>query len=716
MIINQLISQFHKQILQFSKHPHQWRSLISLSSLAIHQPSMESTISSMRSISSNPSLILLGLCNNLITLKKVHSLLTVHGLTNEDYLLTLTKLVSSYGSFGSVRSARMVFETIPNPDLYCFKVMLRWYFLNELHYETIMLYNCLRKCLRESDDIVFSNVLKACCMLRYVDKGREVHCHMVKYGSLDSFVLTCLVDVYAKCGVIDAARGVFDEIGDRNVVSWTSLIAGYVQNDCAEEGLRLFNRMRGSLVDGNQFTVGSLVNGCAKLGALHQGKWLHGYIIKAGINVNSFLATSLLDMYVKCRSIKDARCVYDELSNNHDLICWTAMIVGFSQCGQPSEALKLFVEGKYKGIVPNSMTIASVLSACAQVGDVKMGRLLHCFATVNGLVDSEVKHALIDMYAKCHLMVESRYIFDSILVRDMFAWNTIISGYTQNGYSLEALKLFRQMTLESMSPDAVTLVSVISACASLSAITVGSSLHAVVIKQGLSRNNTRVGTALVNFYAKCGHAISARKVFDEIGVKNAVTWSSMIRGYGMQGDDEESFALFNDMLKENVEPTEVTFTAILSACSHSGRVGEGWNYFNSMCREYSFVPSMKHYACMVDILSRAGKLDEALDFIQKMPIEPDFSVLGAFLHGCSLHSRFELGEVVAKKMLEIHPNEACYYVLLCKLYASEGRWDKADEMRSLMKERGLSKSSGWSSGSEMSICDQLPLLQMSSVG
>ncbi|KAH9626157.1 hypothetical protein KSS87_017681 [Heliosperma pusillum] len=592
----------------------------------------------------------------------------------------------------------------------------KWYFLNESHYETIMFYNCLRKCLRECDDVVFSNVLKACCVLRYVNKGREVHCYMVKFGSLDSFVLTSLVDVYAKCGMIDAARGVFNEIEDRNVVSWTSLIAGYVQNDCAKEGLILFNRMRDSLVDGNQFTVGSLVTGCAKLGALHQGKWLHGYIIKAGINVNSFLATSLLDMYVKCRSIIDARSVYDELSTKHDVVCWTAMIVGLSQCGQPNEALKLFVEGKYSGIVPNSMTIASVLSACAQVGDVKMGRLVHCFATVNGLDDSEVKHALIDMYAKCHLVVESRYIFDLILDKDVIAWNSVISGYTQNGYSVEALKLFHQMTLESMSPDAVTLVSAATACASLSAITVGSSLHTVIIKKGLSRNNAHVGCALLNLYAKCGYAISARKVFDEIGVKNAVTWSSMIRSCGMHGDEEESFALFNDMLKENVEPNEVTFTAILSACSHTGRVGEGWNYFVSMCREYSFVPSIKHYACMVDTLSRAGKLEEALDFIQKMPIEPDFSVLGAFLHGCSLHSRFELGEVVAKRMLEIHPNEACYYVLLCKFYASDGRWDKADEMRSLMKERGLSKSPGWSSGSEMDSCDQLPLLQMSSVG
>ncbi|KAL9226172.1 hypothetical protein vseg_002014 [Gypsophila vaccaria] len=713
----QLISQSLRQIY---KSPHQWKTLLPFSSSPPPPPPRlpltELTISSIRSISSNPSFILLGTCRKLVSLRKVHAILTVHGLTHVTDLPTLTKLISSYGSFGCLRSARRVFDTIAIADLYCFKVMLRWYFLNNFHRETIMLYNCLRKCLRECDDIVFSNVLKACCVLRVVDKGREVHCHMVKFGSLDCFVLTSLVDVYAKCGEIEAARGVFDEIEDRNVVSWTSLIAGYVKNDCAEEGLSLFNRMRVSLVDGNQFTLGSLVTGCGKLGALHQGKWLHGYVIKAGIDVNAFLATALLDMYVKCRSVKDARAVFDEFSPTADLVCWTAMIVGHSQCGQPSEALKLFVKGRCAGIVPNCLTIASVLSSCAQVGDLIMGRLVHCFATVNGLDDSDVKHALIDMYAKCRLMVKSRCIFDLMLGRDVIAWNSIISGYTQNGYGLEALKLFRQMTLESVSPDAVTLVSVISACASVSAISIGSSLHAVSIKEGLSHGNTYVGTALLNFYAKCGDAIDGRKVFDEMGVRNEVTWSSMIRGYGMHGDGEESFALFNDMLKDNIEPNEVVFTVILSACSHSGKVGEGWNYFTSMCQEYNFVPSMKHYSSMVDILSRAGKLADALDFIQKMPVQPDSSVLGAFLHGCSLHSQFELGEVVAKRMLETHPKEACYYVLLYKLYASDGRWEKADEIRRMMKDRRLSKSPGWSS-SEMDLCDdQFPSLQMCSVG
>ena len=200
----------------------------------------------------------------------------------------------------------------------------------------------------------------------------------------------------------------------------------------------------------------------------------------------------------------------------------------------------------------------------------------------------------------------------------------------------------------------------------------------------------------MNFYAKCGDSKSARVIFDSMGEKNTVTWSAMIGGYGIQGDSTGSLALFGDMVRENLEPNEIIFTTILSACSHTGRLGEGWKYFNSMCQDYGFVTSMKHYACMVDMLARAGRLEEALDFIDKLPIQPDLSLFGAFLHGCGLHSRFDLGEMAIKKMLDLHPDKACYYVLISNLYALDGRWTQVNQVRELMKQRGLSKVPGCS--------------------
>ncbi|KAF5449557.1 hypothetical protein F2P56_029989 [Juglans regia] len=666
----------------------------------LEPPELAHTIASMSSISSNPCFSLLGFCRNFDSLKKTHGLLIVHGLTGE--LQCDTKLVSLYASFARVWHARLVFDRIEKPDFLSWKVMIRWYFLNDLHSEIIRFYSRMRICVRECDNVVFSIVLKACCELRNLDEGRKVHCQIVKAGSPDSFVMAGLVDMYAKCRDIGNSREVFDEILERNVVSWTSMIVGYVQNDCPQEGLILFNRMREGLVEGNKFTVGSLVTACTDLRALHQGKWLHGYVIKNGFEFNSFLVTALLDMYVKCGEVRDARSVFDELSAI-DLISWTAMMVGYAQSGHPNEALKLFQDEKWADLLPNSVTTATVLSACAQLGNLNLGRSVHGLGIKLGLGEPPVRNALIDMYAKCHMIRDARYIFETVLDKDVITWNSIISGYFLIGYAREALELFNQMRSNSVSPDAVTLVSALSGCASLGDFQVGSSLHAFSIKEGLQSSSVYVGTALLNFYAKCGDVKSARMVFDGMGEKNTITWSAIIGGYGMQGDGSGSLALFNDMLKEKLEPNEVIFTTVLSACSHTGMIGEGWRCFNLMCQTYNFVPTMKHYACMVDLLARAGKLEEALNFIENMPVQPDVSLFGSFLHGCGLYARFDLGEVVIQKMLELHPNEASYYVLMCNLYASDGRWSQVNQMRELMKQRGLSKSPGCSL-LEMDIC------------
>ncbi|XVE91569.1 hypothetical protein REPUB_Repub01dG0021000 [Reevesia pubescens] len=372
------------------------------------------------------------------------------------------------------------------------------------------------------------------------------------------------------------------------------------------------------------------------------------------------------------------------------------MIVGYSQSGFPNEALKLFIDKKRFGILPNAVTIASLLSACAQLSNLNFGRLVHALGIQLGLKDPTVINALVDMYAKCERFRDASYIFETVSDKNLIAWNSIISGYSQNGSAYEALELFHQMRSKSISPDAVTLVSMFSACASLGALQIGSSLHAYSIKYGLLSSSVYVGTALLDFYAKCGDSKSARFIFDNMREKNTVTWSAMIGGYGIQGDSSGSLALFSDMVEENLEPNEVIFTTILSACSHTGRLGEGWKYFNSMCQDYNFVPSMKHYACMVDMLARAGRLEEALDFIDKLPIQPDLSLFGAFLHGCGLHSRFDIGEVAIRKMLDLHPDKACYYVLISNLYASDGRWTQVNQFRELMKQRGLSKDPGYS--------------------
>ncbi|KAE8666045.1 T-box transcription factor TBX5, putative isoform 1 [Hibiscus syriacus] len=594
-MVTKLLAFFHRQVSRplTRREPYfQWRSFSYTIDLPSECPSSsDHSFIPVHSISSNPSFSLLGFCKNIDYLKKVHALFFVSGIKGD--LLCDTKLVSLYGTFGHVGVARLVFDRIPEPDFYSWKVMIRW----------------------------------ACYELQDIDEGRKVHCEIIKVGNPDSFVQTGLVDM---------------------------MLAAFVQNDCSKEALVLLNRMRETMVESNHFTLVSLVTACGKLGALHQRKWVHGYAIKTGIKLNSYLVTAVIDMYAKCGSLRDARSVFDKLSSV-DLV---------SMC-----AVEQFEHRKVSSFF----------------GDSAWSYRVNC-----------VVNALVDMYAKCGAIREARYIFETVSDKNLIAWNTIISGYSQNGFAYDALEVFHQMRSKSVSPDSVTLVSILSACASLGALQVGSSLHAYSIKAGLLSSSVHVGTTLLNFYAKCGDSKSARVVFDSMGEKNTVTWSAMIGGYGIQGDSSGSLALFSDMIKENLEPNEVIFTTILSACSHTGRLGEGWKCFNSMCNDYNFVPSVKHYACMVDMLARAGRLEEAFDFIEKLPFKPDVRLFGAFLHGCGLHSRFDLGEAAIKKMLNLHPDKACYYVLISNLYASDGRWAQVNQVRELMKQRGLSKDPGCS--------------------
>ncbi|KAL6573489.1 hypothetical protein OROHE_001948 [Orobanche hederae] len=687
--MNNLFSSIHRKIPRstFSKSHLQFSTLTSL-------PSHNLEIDSIQSISANPFFSYISLCRTLPSLQKLHALLVVSGETDDPSLKT--KLVGLYGLFGHVKDARRLFDEIPDPDFGSCKVMIRWYFMNNLFGDIVGFFKFMRRRSLVLDNMTFSIVLKACTELRDFSEGRKVHGCIVQMGSPDSFVLTGLVDMYAKCGEMKTARKVFERIWHRDVVCWTSMIVGYEQNNCPNEALLLFNRMRDCMVEGNAYTPVSIVSACAKLGALHQGKWVHGNMIKNGIEINPHVFASIMDMYIKCGSIHDARSIFDEF-RIINLVSWTAMIVGYSQSGFAEEALLLFTDRKWENVYPNSVTLASVLSACAQLRNHYMGSLVHSLGIKLGQDDANLMNALVDMYAKCRKIEDAVYLFESMIDKDVVGWNSIISGYYQNGYPNEALRLFRRMRSSSFQPDPMTVVAVLSACACLGNIRLGCSLHGYSIREGFSASNSvHIGTAVLNLYAKCGDAESARNVFHEMSERNAATWSAMIGGYGMKGNKNKCLQIFDSMLKEEVEPTDLTFTAILSACSHTGMITEGWRYFSKMCKEYNFIPSMRHYACMVDLFARSGSLEEALEFIDKMPIRPDRAIFESLLHGCSMYSRFDLGDEVVRKMVELHPGDAGHYLRMSNFNASKGRWSQAGQLRDLMKRKGLKKQLGFS--------------------
>eukprot|EP01018_Ginkgo_biloba_P019068 Gb_40768 [translate_table: standard] len=555
-----------------------------------------------------------------------------------------------------------------------------------------------------------------------------------KMSQRDLVSWNAMIAGYAQNGCFNEALEVLHQMQmekvNPDVITWNAMIAGYVQNGFGNEALNVFHQMQLADTKVNTVTVASVISACADLVSLQLGKEIHGYLIKSGFQSDLLVGNALIDMYAKCRSIDDAHQVFvnlfekDVISWNAmiagytqngycneafeifhqmqlaclkpNLITWNAMISGFTQNGHCDKALKLFNEMQLAGMKPNSITISSILPACVHVADLQQSKEVYDYIMKNGFESNViVRSALVDMYAKCGNMESARQLFDRIGQRDVVSWTTMIAACTQNGHGEEALKLFQQMQLAGAKANSVTIASVLPACALLGTLQQGKEIHDYIIRKEFE-SNVFVGNALIDMYAKCGSIDDARRLFDKMSQRDVVSWNAMIAGYGMHGYGEDALALFHKMQQAVMEPNEITFIAVLSACSHSGLVDEGWQFFNLMSQDYCITPRVEHYACMVDLLGRTGNLDEAWNLIKQMPLEPNANVWGTLLGACRIHCNIDVGERVANCLFELEPKNTGYYVLLSNMYAMAGRWDGVAKVRVMMKERGLKKLPGCS--------------------
>eukprot|EP01018_Ginkgo_biloba_P023526 Gb_26260 [translate_table: standard] len=636
-------------------------------------------------------------CTNkksLIEAKKVHAHMELNGVAHNAFFGT--KLVSMYGTCGSMEEARLVFDKILKRNVFLMNAMIRGYARNGLYAEALLLFYQMQGDGIQPDRFTFPCVLKACAGISDLQQGRAIHARIIRSGiDSDTCIGNALIALYAKCGSIEIARKVFDKMSERDVVSWTGIIAGYAQNGHAREALDLFQEMQLNGMKPNAITVVSVLPSCARLADLQLGKEIHHQSIRSGFDSDVFVGNALMAMYAECRSIEIARQVFEKIPQR-DLVSWNTIIgaLAFNGCGD--EALQLFRKMQLLGLKPDSITIASVLPACAQLKSLKQGKEIHNYVLHRGLEsDVFVGSALIDMYAKCASVEFARQAFDKLSQKNVVSWNSIITGYVQNDLANEALKLFQQMQQGGVKSDLATITSVLPACAHLAALQQGKEIHSYIIRNGLE-SDILVGSALIDMYAKCGITELACETFNKMSRRDVVSWTVMIAGYGIHGHGEDALALFKQMQEADLKPDKITFVAVLSACSHAGLVTEGWQYFNSMSQDYHITPCVEHYACMVDLLGRSGHLDEAQNFIKNMPVEPNAGVWGALLGACRVHLNIELGESVAERLLELEPRNAGNYVLLSNIYAAAGRWDDVAKVRTMMKDRGLKKMPGCS--------------------
>eukprot|EP01018_Ginkgo_biloba_P009788 Gb_07729 [translate_table: standard] len=566
-----------------------------------------------------------------------------------------TKLLILYAKCGCLVDARQVLDEIPEPNVVSWTAMIAAYSRHGYGQEALTLFYQMQRTGVRPNQFTFASVLPACASLGALEHGKDVHKELMntRFES-DIFVANALIDMYAKCGCLEEARHVFDKITKRDVVSWSSIIAGYVQNGNFDEALKLFGQMLLTGVKSNSTTFASVLPACANLAALEHGKQVHEDIIRSGFESDIFVGNALLDMYAKCRSIEDARKVFNKMLEQN-VVSWNAMIAGYAQNGYVEEALKLFEKMPKRDLISWNVMITGYAQ--------------------NGYVD------------------EAFNLFKKMPKQNVVSWNAMIAGYAQNGHFAEALTFFRQMKLTGVKPNTVTFASVLSVCANLAALQEGKKVHDDITSSGL-QSDVFVGCALVDMYAKCGSIGDARDVFENLPERTVVSWNALIIGYAMHGCGKECLQLFEQMQHSGIMPNHVTFVGVLSACCHAGLVDDGLQYFDRMAQEYHITPALEHCCCLVDLLGRAGRLDDALDFINKMPIKPDAAVWGSLLGACRTHGNVDLGECVAERLFELESDNSANYVLLSNIYGAAGKWDDKEKVRKMMKDKRVKKTPG----------------------
>lgn len=544
-------------------------------------------------------------------------------------------------------------------------------------------------------------LLHECVETVSLGAARAVHGHMVKTGTTaDLFVATSLVNVYMRCGASQDARKLFDQMPEKNVVTWTALITGYTLNSQPVAALEVFVEMLEAGRYPSHFTLGATLSACSALENVDMGKQVHGYTIKYGAESITSIGNALCRLYTKSGGLESAMRAFQRVPDKN-VITWTTMISAYAEDENCVElGLTLFLDMLKDGVMPNEFTLTSVMSLCGTRLDLDLGKQVQAFCFKIGCeTNLPVKNSTMYLYLRKGETDEAMRLFEEMEDVSIITWNAMISGYAQimdaakddlhaRSRGFHALKIFRDLRRSATKPDLFTLSSILSVCSAMMALEQGEQIHAQTIKTGFL-SDVVVNSALVNMYSKCGCIEDATKAFVEMSTRTLVTWTSMISGYSQHGRPQEAIQLFEDMRFAGVKPNEITFVSVLSACSYAGLVGEAERYFNMMKEEYKIEPIVDHYGCMIDMFVRLGRLDDAFSFIKRTGFEPNEAIWSSLVAGCRSHGNVELAFYAADRLLDLKPKGVETYVLLLNMYISTGRWHDVSRVRKLMKQEDL---------------------------
>ncbi|GLT99485.1 hypothetical protein SLE2022_169220 [Rubroshorea leprosula] len=593
----------------------------------------------------NRSLQLLNEVKSLRTLRFVHAHLLIDGSVASSDLI-LNKFLRLYAKFGATNHARKVFDQIPEPNAFLWTSLIHGYVENIQYPEAFSAFRWMRTESVTPLNYTIASVLKGLARLARVKDGKAAYGFVLKCGfGFDLTVQNAIIDLFMRVGEVDSAEWVFNEMVDKDFVSWNSMILGYGNNGKVGVARAMFDEMP----DRNVISWTSMIQGYVKAGDMEESRILFERMPSkdpASWNV-------MVSAYIDAGDIDSAKYVFEAMPVRN-IGTWNLMLSGFCKAGEIEDAKELF----------NKMSDRNIASWTIMMdGHVKVGD-----------VDS------------------ARFLFDHMPERNLVPWSVMIGGYARNGQPHNALELYKNFKEQGIRPDETFILGIISACSQLGILDAAESI--IHDFTGPSFSNKQVVSSLIDMYAKCGSLERALQVFKMASQKDLLCYSTMIAAFANHGLAQDAISLFSEMQKANIKPDGIAFLGILTACNHGGLVAEGRKYFRQMRDEYGIRPSEKHYACIVDLLGRAGRLEEAHNLISNMTISPSAAVWGALLAACRVHCNVELAEVAAAELFKIEPGNSGNYILLSNLYAFVGRWDGVARVRALVRENKVTKNRG----------------------
>ncbi|XP_050226545.1 pentatricopeptide repeat-containing protein At5g39350-like [Mercurialis annua] len=605
----------------------------------------------------NTLINLLKISKSLNQAQQIHQQITVSASLNQP--ITLTKLIQLYADSDDFISAHKLFDKIPQPNVYAWTSLYSLYLRHGMYEKCIQNYGLMKFSCVFPDNYVFPKVLRACAQLSWLEGGIWIHKDVIVCGfEFHLQVCNSLIDMYVKCGDVRSGRLVFEEMKERDLFSWNSMILGCVSNGLLESAVALLGCLRSDGLEADVVTWNTLMNAYCRLGRFDEA-WE----------------------------------VFKQIEQPN-IISWTTFISGYSKRGEEEMSLKVFRDMVTRGVVsPDLDCLCSVIISCRHLGALRSGKEVHGYgikAKTNSTFYSSAGAALLTMYAKFGRIQDAAKVFEVMDKTDVVTWNAMILGFVELELEKPAIECFSEMLKKGLKANQTTISTILPVCC----LQFGNQIHAYIRKSSSLSSVVTVWNAVIHMYCKCGCVRSAYSIFSSMATKDIVSWNTMIGGYGMHGHGQAALKLLRVMISSGICPDSTTLTCALSACSHSGFVDEGLELFHSITENYALTPRMEHYSCIVDLLARAGRFEEAISFIGKMPLHPDKSIWGALLASCQAYQNVDFGILAAEQLICLEPKCAGHYVTLSNIYARGGMWEDAVRVRKKMEGKGLIKPSG----------------------